>query len=100
MTKKVTGERLAHIKTKPDAPLAKRQPKTSKNNNSQSQKLSFIPEGLSILEKSGQEDYYSRFGISKIIKLPISKCQDFFNSHDVQIFKCKKVKAIQGKQKL
>ena len=55
---------------------------------------------MTILEKQGPEDYYSRFGISKIIKLPINKCQQYFQNHEVEIFKCKKVKAIQGKQKL
>ena len=72
----------------------------SKNSACGKDSWSIIPKGLSILEGQGPEDYYSRFGISKILKLPIFKCQQYFQSHDVEIFKCKKVKAIQGKQKL
>ena len=48
---------------------------------------SIIPDGLTVLEKKGAEDYYSRFGISKILKLPIAKCQQYFQNHEVEIFK-------------
>lgn len=32
---------------------------------------SHLPKGLSVLQKLGPQDYYARFGISKVLKLPI-----------------------------
>ena len=60
---------------------------------------SSVNEGLAKIESMGPKTYYSRFGISKIIKLPIFKCQEYFENNQVQLFKCKKVKAVQWKQK-
>lgn len=51
------------------------------------------------IESMGPEVYYSRFGISKIIKLPIFKCQEYFENNEVQLFKCKKVKVVQWRHK-
>ncbi len=82
-------------KNKSDQPLLK---KTKKRTNSKDV-ANTIPFGLSILEEQGPEGYYSRFGISKILKLPITKWDLFFSSHGVEIFQCKKVKTVQGKQK-
>lgn len=80
-------------------------PKSSKNSISVFKEApaineDFIPLGLVTLQNSGAEDYYSRFGISRILKLPLTKCQDYFQTNNVQIFKCKKVKAVRGKKKI
>lgn len=89
---------MQSIKSKHDQPLILGK-QYSKSRNSSKDMASTIPLGLSILEGEGPETYYSRFGISKILKLPISKWDLYFSSHAVEIFKWKKVKAVQGKQK-
>lgn len=100
--KKHNSESVKHKKPAVVGPKYKH-PKSSKNSGSMS-KDSFkedsdiIPKGLLILEKSGEEEYYSRLGLSKLLKLPLKECQNYFKAHDVEIFKCKKIKAIQGKQ--
>ena len=46
-----------------------------------------IPKGLMILQNCGQNDYYLRFGISKIIKLPYKDLDEYLNTHEVNVFK-------------
>jgi len=81
-----------------------KQPKSNKNSISifkeAPKEEDFIPNGLRVLQELGGDNYYSRFGISKILKLPITECQDYFQNNEVQIFKCKKVKAVRGKKKV
>lgn len=97
------AEPLKHKKYEANSSKLKH-PKSSKNANpflkEETKDLDLIPQGLKDLQKLGCEDYYLRFGISKIIRLPILKCQEYFQNIDVQMFKCKKVKAVQGKQKI
>mmetsp|Transcript_9797 Transcript_9797/g.9627 ORF Transcript_9797/g.9627 Transcript_9797/m.9627 type:complete len:285 (+) Transcript_9797:548-1402(+) len=63
---------MQSIKSKHDQPLILGK-QYSKSRNSSKDMASTIPLGLSILEGEGPETYYSRFGISKILKLPIAK---------------------------
>lgn len=95
------SDKTALNKVKSDAPLAiMKHPKTSKNNSAFTQKLAFVPEGIWIVDKSEPDENDSKLGLSKIDTSLTSKCQEFFSSDEVEIFKCKKLKVVQGKQKL
>lgn len=79
-----------------------RHPKSNKNSTSLTKDTfrddDVVPRGLWFLEKQGIQEYYCRFGISQILRLPLDKCKEYFKSQNFQIFKWKKVKTIQGKQ--
>lgn len=61
-----TSSRLKHPKSSKNSISIFKEPVKEKENE-------IIPKGLNILQRLGPEDYYSRFGISKILKLPIAK---------------------------
>lgn len=78
-TRKHLSETGKHLnKTEPTSSRLKH-PKSSKNSISlfkeplKEKENEIIPKGLNVIQRLGPEDYYSRFGISKIIKLPIAK---------------------------
>lgn len=101
MNRKILSDKTALNKVRSDAPLAKmKHPKTSKNNAVLTQKLDFVPEAIWIVDKSESEDNDSRLGVPKNETSSSLKCQEFFSSDDVEIFKCKKLKVVQGKQKI
>jgi hypothetical protein len=92
----------ANYKSSDENPVKVQHRKSNKNSASLTtdtfREDDIIPRGLLFLESQGLQEYYSRFGISQILRLPIDKCKEYFKTQNFKIFKCKKVKTIQGKQ--
>lgn len=90
-SRKHLSESGKHEETKTKPKTIPKHPKSSKHSNSFNKDMLFdsinIPKGLTILEKCGVQDYYSRFGITKILKLPYKDCEKYFDTNEVQIFK-------------
>lgn len=67
-------------------------PKSNKNSGSFSKELKeidVVPKYLRVLESSGAQEYYSHFGITKILKFSAIEYEDYLALQTSQTFRCK-----------